>query len=387
MPVDTLPKPELITRPDDLYKLVNRFSEEPILAIDTEANSLYAYREKVCLIQFSIPAADYLVDPLALKDLSPLAPIFADPNIEKVFHAAEYDLIIMKRNFGFHFANLFDTMQAARIIGWKAVGLGSILKAQYGLNLNKRYQRADWGRRPLPPEMLTYAQLDTHYLISLRNLLKSKLEQKERWLLALEDFRRTTHVQIPDTDGNGLDCWRINGSHDLSPNQAAVLQELCRYRDQVARSTDRPLFKVINDQTLLNIATTCPRSLFELAELPGMTKRQMSWHGNALLSSVKRGLKAPPLKQPQRPRPSQAYLVRTDSLRQWRKNKARSMGVESDIVLPKSLLYELALKNPTKMNQLVEILESVPWRLEQFGSEILDLLTRLGRRSSPKDYR
>ena len=143
----SLPKPVMITRPQALSKMANRLGSEPILAVDTESNSLFAYQERVCLIQFSTPQEDFLVDPLALDDLSPLERLFADPQIEKIFHAAEYDLITLKRDFKFDFENLFDTMVAARILGWEEIGLGSILKAEFDVELNKRYQRANWGRR------------------------------------------------------------------------------------------------------------------------------------------------------------------------------------------------------------------------------------------------
>ena len=162
MDISSLSKPVLITRPDALIQLANQLANEPILAVDTESNSLYAFQEQVCLIQFSTPQDDFLVDPLALDDLSPLAGLFADPKIEKIFHAAEYDLITLKRDYHFDFENLFDTMIAARILGWEKIGLGSILKSEFDVELNKRYQRANWGKRPIPSEMVNYARLDTH---------------------------------------------------------------------------------------------------------------------------------------------------------------------------------------------------------------------------------
>ena len=152
--------------------------------MNTESNSLHAYRERVCLIQFSTPATDYLLDPLALPDLSPLTPIFANPKIEKVFHAIEYDIICLKRDFGFEVANIFDTMQATRILGEKQVGLDAILAAKLGIVINKKYQKADWADRPLSPEMLNYARLDTHYLLPLRDILHAELAATGRWDLA-----------------------------------------------------------------------------------------------------------------------------------------------------------------------------------------------------------
>jgi len=377
----TLPLPRLIKNPEDLKTLATNLSRAPILAVDTESNSLFAYREQVCLIQFSTPEADYLVDPLALDDLSPLAPLFADRKIEKVFHAAEYDLICLKRDFGFEFNMLFDTLIAARILGREAVGLGSILEAEFDVVVNKRYQRANWGKRPLPDHLLDYARLDTHYLITLRDRLKAELEEKDLWLLALEDFKRLRLVKA-EKIGTGqinnkkVDPWRVNGSYDLEPQQAAILLELCRYRDKKAQNLDRPLFKVIGDRTLLAIALEAPDNFRELKNLPGMSSKQINRHGKQLLSAVRRGLNAEPLHPTRQPRPDWRFLDRLEALREWRKITARTMGVKSDIVLPRDLLFALAEANPKDQNELESALEQVPWRLEKFGDQILDVLTQ-----------
>ena len=372
-----LPKPTFVDTPNKLDKTISALMKEPVVAVDTESNSLYAYQEHVCLIQFSIPERDFLVDPLAVSDLSRLGPLFASPEIEKIFHAAEYDLIMLDQDFGFELSNLFDTMVAARILGWKAVGLGSILQEHFGIRVQKKYQRANWGRRPLPDEMLTYAQLDTHYLIPLRKRIKDELERTGRWPLAQEDFERGCQVNNNHNHRDSADCWRVNGARDLRPQQLAVLQELCEYRDQIAQSTDRPLFKVINNSTLYNIAEACPRSTRELEAVKGLSHKQVRWLGRGLLSAVQRGLDAKQTpKIPYKPKPSDAYLLRVDKLRQWRKNTGRTMGVESDVVLPKDLLYEFAETNPKSFDQVAEIMSEVPWRLDRFGDQILSLLNR-----------
>jgi ribonuclease D len=374
MSMTNLPKPTLITRTKDLRRLASRLGGEPILGVDTESNSLYAYQEQVCLIQFSTSQADFLVDPLGLPDLSPLGPVFANPEIEKVFHAAEYDLITLKRDFKFTFNNLFDTMLAARILGWEEVGLGSILKAEFGVQLNKHYQRANWGRRPLTPQLMDYARMDTHYLIPLRGRLKQALQKSGRWQLAIEDFKRMQDVNGRDPGDQPEACWRVNGSYDLSPQQAAVLMELCRYRDQVARALNRPLFKVIGDGTLMAIARALPDNLAELEQLPEAHPRLVKRHGEALLGAVQRGLRAEPVYAPRSPRPDERYLNRLEALRSWRKTTAEKMGVYSDVVLPRDLLHAIASANPHGKKELSQALHRAPWRLERFGDEILNLL-------------
>lgn len=386
MDVEDLPEPTLITQQKSLRSLAGKLLREPIVAVDTESNSLYAYHEQVCLIQFSTPGVDYLVDPLVLDDLSPLAPIFAAPQIEKVFHAAEYDLICLKRDFDFIFDNLFDTMIAASILGAEQVGLGSLLEAEFNVRLEKRYQRANWGQRPLPPHLLSYARLDTHFLIELRNRLKKGLEGSGRWPMAEEDFKRLCYIgeTVAESNNKGPgknaedNCWRISGSHDLTPQQAAVLQELCRYRDQVARSLNRPLFKVISDATLISIATAVPQNGTELKRLPGMSQGQMKRHGNALLQIVKHGLQAKPIQPPRYRRPDEQYINRMENLRKWRKETARDIGVKSDVILSRDLMTSIAEKNPQDMEELEEVLAEIPWRCERFGRQILDILNHKG---------
>jgi ribonuclease D len=391
-PDEIMAAPILITRPGALSRMVETLRGETVVAVDTESNSLFAYREQVCLLQFSTLQMDYLVDTLALKEakasieFQALGEIFADRKIEKVFHAAEYDLICLQRDFDFEFRNLFDTMQAARILGWEAVGLGAVLENVFGVHLDKRGQRANWGQRPLPTGLLDYARLDTHYLIPLRNHLQQALQDQGLWELALEDFCRLSSLKSVDGNGrsheatNDLEWWRLRSASDLSPQQAAVLLELCRYRDQMARKFDRPLFKVISDATLTAIAAECPRNSDELSRLPGMTQGQIRRHGPALLQAVQRGLQAKPLYPPRPKRMDESMYERLELLRTWRKNTAKALGMHSDVVLPRDLLYTLAECNPTQAQTLESALEDAPWRRERFGEQILDLLRKNKKR-------
>jgi ribonuclease D len=378
--VKKLPKPILITRQEALKDLVELLNRQAIIAVDTESNSLHAYQEQVCLIQFSTMQSDYLVDPLLLEDLSPLRPVFENGSIEKVFHAAEYDVYCLKRDFDFEFRNLFDTMLAARILGREGVGLGTLLEEEFDVHLEKRYQRANWGQRPLPSYLLAYARMDTHYLIELRNRLRAALLQAGLWSLASEDFRRLTELSSngKTNEDPTAGCWRVSGAYDLSPQKVAVLVELCRYRDKVARNIDRPLFKVISDSTLLAIAERVPHDLEALGQLPGMSRRQLERHGKALLAVVQRGLDADPVYPPRSPRPSEAFLGRVEALRRWRKDTAEQMGVKSDVILPRDLMNAIAEQNPRGIEDLETVLEEVPWRLKNFGGQIMKVLGEAG---------
>lgn len=376
MSVTALTKtPQLIQTTQGLDEVISYLSSQSIIAVDTESNSLYAYQERVCLIQFSTREEDFLIDPFAFTDLSGLNPLFQNAGIEKVFHAAEYDIICLRRDYHFSFENLFDTMIAARILGRKEVGLGSLLEAEFGIHLNKRFQRANWGQRPLPDDLLLYAKDDTHYLLPLREKLRDELEKRQLLPLAQEDFQRMCHNSEHEcSNSKGDDCWRISGAYDLPPETAAILQELCNYRDRMARRFDRPLFKVFSDQVLLHLAQHRPSSLEELARIPGLSQRQIERHGRALLQTIQKGLHSPPI-YPNRPnRPSDAYLSRLDSLRTWRKTIATRMGVPSDVVLPRDVMLRLAAASIRSAEDLQMTLADVPWRLAHFGDQLLSLL-------------
>lgn len=367
--LEQLPPPIWVDTESALRSMLAVISSQPRLAVDTESNSLHAYREQVCLIQFSTPETDYLVDPLALENLDCLAPIFADDGIEKIFHAAEYDLLCMRRDFGFTFANIFDTMQAERILGYEKVGLDAALEKFFGVTVNKRFQKADWGARPLGRDLLEYARFDTHYLIPLRDLLKAELEARGRWILAEEDFRRACHVN-EESDGP-IEPWeRFANRRDLNLRELTILRELAMLRETIAARLDRPPFKVMGDDQLIAIARALPKTKKGLAET-GLSEKQVGRWGAEILSAVGRGEQAPSVKRRQAQRPDEAVLRRLEALKEWRKKVAAGMGVESDIVLPRPYLFSLAESGG---RDLKSILASSPSRLEQYGEQILKVI-------------
>jgi ribonuclease D len=373
MPLITVPAPVLIDTSSALERLANTLSHQSRIAVDTEANSLHAYRERVCLIQFSTVETDYLVDPLALDDMTHLAPIFADPQIEKIFHAAEYDILGLHRDFDFVFSNLFDTMIAARTLGYTSVGLGSLLAEKFGLDLDKHNQKADWGQRPLTKDLINYAQLDTHYLIALRDILETELHAKDRWELASEDFVRSCYI-----NGNGhreqKERWeRVDGQGDLDLRQQTILNELCICREKIAERLNRPVFKVINDSVLLKAAKNPPQSFEGLAAI-GMTEKQIQRCGKAILEAIQRGGSIATVEPTRMTRLPNAVLNRQQSLKLWRKDKARELKVESDVILPRPYIHAIAEKNPRSHDALAQVMDEAPWRLEHFGGEILRVL-------------
>jgi ribonuclease D len=356
---------------------VAQLKDQPRLAIDLEANSMYVYQEEICLVQISIPGSDFIVDPLALPDLDGLGPIIENNQVEKVFHAAEYDLMLLKREYGWQLQNLFDTMWAARILGYQKFGLANILAQFFQVKLNKRFQRADWGKRPLSDAQLRYAQADTHYLLPLRDQLWAELVSAGRQQEALEIFAGQCRIKLPDTSFDPDGFWRLNGAQGLSPTQMGQLQALYLYRDEEARKRNQPHFKIFSDQTMLQLVYDQPRALADLRQIQGMTSAQIQRYGRRLLAALEQGTQ----KIPRRPvnnrqRVSDAMMERYERLHNWRKQTAEARGVESDVIISRDALWAIAKANPSTLAELEAVEGLGPWRLNEYADDILTVLRK-----------
>lgn len=374
MLITDLKDPVWIDTPQALEKLAGILAKTTIFAVDTESNSLFAYREQVCLIQISTESEDYLIDPLALRNIPILGPLFANPDIEKVFHAGEYDLICLKRDYGFEFNNLFDTMIAGRVLGRDVFGLSGMLEAEFGITLDKKWQRANWGIRPIPPAQLAYARMDSHFLLPLRERIMQELIEADRWELAKEDFHRLERTPIPQNNGDKEICWKLSGRQDLTSRQMAVLQRLCEYRENAAKKANLPPFKVLSNDTLVAIAQVSPTKAEELENISGLTPHLRQRHGEGILECVAQGQRSTPPRRPSHPRKDDELILRLESLKCWRKTTATSFHVESDVILPREVVEQVAGVNPRTIGELSALMVNFPWRLQRFGDEILQTL-------------
>jgi ribonuclease D len=375
MDLTSVEPPVWIDTPAGLAELANLLEKEACLAIDTESNSLFAYQEKVCLLQISTLKVDFLIDPFKVN-LAPLGKIFANPAIEKIFHAAEYDLICLKRDYHFEVQNLFDTMIAARILGLPEVGLGSLLQTRFEVALDKRYQRANWGIRPLTEAMKAYAALDTHYLFSLRDSLALDLKEKGLLPLANEDFNFIAKTEGHGQNGSNINCWKVAGAHRITSHQAAILDQLCLYRDEQARKADLPHFKVLSNQILVDLCLAEISTIEDLEKAEGMSEKLFRRFGKDLLTAIKKGQAAAPIPRPPRPKMDRVYMDRVEKLKQWRKITGKEYKVESDVILPKDLMESLAYHHPRSQNEIDHVMREFPYRRTKFGMQILVQLNK-----------
>lgn len=281
---DRHPPPTLVADAAALADLVARLRDEPVVAFDTESNSFHVYRERVCLLQVSTRAADYVVDPLAV-DPEPLGKVLCDGR-ETVLHGADYDVRCLRREWGWRLPRLFDTMAAARRLGREGLGLSHLVERQFGVRLSKDFQRADWGRRPIPADLLTYAAADTHYLLPIYDALSQELAARGLAEEARKEFERIASVEPREKVFDPEGWRRLKGARELDPAGKAVLRALWIAREERARADDRPPFKVLAEQAMLELARRKPRTDAELGRVPGVTPGVLRRLGPALRAAI-----------------------------------------------------------------------------------------------------
>jgi ribonuclease D len=369
----------LVASQDAYREMLEALHPAARIAVDIEADSLYHYFEKVCLIQISSDRRTYVLDTLAVRDLGELAPIFADARVEKVFHASSYDIYCLRRDYGFTFERIFDTHVAAQLSGFEQLGLSALLETLLGVSHSKRRQRDDWSRRPLETEQLQYAAMDTHHLLTLRDILEQNLEAKGRLSWALEEFQVATRAVPPERVFDPEGFRRIKGSRELRAPESRVLRALFALRDQIARELDVPPFKVLNNATLVELARRPPARPAGLLSRPGVSFRVARRWATEICSVAQRALldesatPAFPRKPTWEPPPAEVTR-RIELLKKWRARKSEELGLHVGVVFPGNLFEQLAGAPPADTEALAAVDGMRGWRVREFGAEILEIL-------------
>ena len=371
---------QFVDTPSGLQACVEDVARSERIGLDTESNGFHAYFEKVCLLQIATPGADWAVDPLALK-LDPLLPLLADAAREVVLHAAEYDVLCMKRDYGLTFGRIFDTHAAAKTLGLPRFGLHDLLADTLGVQLTIDEQRSDWGKRPLSAGQLSYAFADVQYLLPIREKLGEQLVKTGHLAEAEAEFARLIAKEPKPRPFDPEGWQKMKAARTLDGRGRAVLRELYVLRDVRARELDRPAFKVMSELFLAEVARRLPQTEEELQSRPGIHSGALRKIARPVLDAVKRGLEAPPVGRP-RPRasaqPTQEEVDRYERLRAWRKVRAEARKVEVQVIAPNAVLWNLARRNPQDAGALAQVDGMDPFRVQSYGGEILEVL-----RSSP----
>lgn len=374
---------EIVDAPERLEELAGEFLAEPVLAVDTEADSFYHYFDKTCLVQIATPKHCYLIDTLAFdgpEAMAPLAPVFASPDIRVIFHAAEYDVYVLKRDYGYTFANIFDTMVSAQLLGYSAIGLAALIEHHFGVKVPKEEQRSDWSRRPLTERQLTYAAGDVLYLARITKKIERELKKAGRLSWAQEEFDTLCQRAWPDRKFDKQGYFRIKGARKLDPKSLSVLKELFLIRDARAREIDRPPFKVLGNRTLLEIAEAKPARANQMKGIKGITDLLVRRMGDDILAAVAKGrdVEHPPIPKNTgngRRRIDRKTERRVTELKTWRTKRSKELALDPGVLCPNAALEAIAWRNPKTGSDLEDVPELKGWFVREFGDEVSASLT------------
>ena len=323
------------------------------VAVDTEADSLHCYFEKLCLIQISVPDHDYLVDPLANLDLAPLAQVLAGKEI--VLQGADFDLRLLRRSLGFVATRVFDTVIAARLLGIRSFSLAALVEKFFGVTLAKGSQKANWARRPLPRHMAEYAMNDTHYLLPLAEKLEAGLRERGRLDWFRQSCERALEQAAIERARDDEEPWRISGSGKLGGRAWAILRELWQWRDREAQAADRPSFHILQNHLLIRAAED-----FAAGEVPDY-RHFSPRRRQGFREAAERGLLLPESEWPSRPkrrgtRPTREMERAAEELRRRRDAVADQHGLEPSLIAPRGAI-DAVVADESRREALL-----VPWQ-------------------------
>ena len=374
-------EPEYLDTPEAVGRFVASIAPTVrTLALDTEGASFHRFVDRIYLLQLSTREKTAVIDPLPIGTPATLGAILESPDVEVVFHDADYDLRLLQQDYGWHVRHIFDTRVAAQLLGLRAFGLAALLERYFGVKLEKKYQRADWSTRPLTPGMLEYAAQDTMYLLALRDRLEEELRARGRWTWAQEEFRRLEGTRW-DPAQDATAYLRMKGARDLNRRELAILRELVQWRDLVAAELDRATFRVIGNEALLEIAKQKPESREALAAIKGVPRGIMDARGDALLAAVRRGMAVPEPELPRFPRAPRwereaDFDEVASALKQVRDAAAQRLDLDPGVLCSRDRLEAVARRRPSTMEELEAMPELRRWQAEVLGPDFLRVLRK-----------
>jgi ribonuclease D len=369
-----------VDRPEGLDHVASRITGAKALAVDTEADSMHSFFEKVCLVQLANDAGEaFVVDPLAVRKLEPLAATFSDPGTVKVFHGADFDVMSLRRDFGFEFRGIFDTMLAGQLLGDEKLSLRDYVIRFFNVTLEKAYTRCDWAKRPLDQKQLEYCWHDVAFLVPLMEIQRQRLSEADLLEEAGIEFDRLARREAAKKEFDPHGWMKLQGSRDLQPPQQAALAALFALRDRHARQLDRPPFKVVSNEAMVKLARALPDSADRLRGMKGISSYVAGRMGREILEAfaAARAAGAPPPRprggKPGDParRLDMVAQKRLGKLKDWRSAASQRTRVTTMAILPNYAMFEVARINPRAMEELAEIPGVGVKRAGRWGEEIL----------------
>ena len=363
---------------DAVASFVRSIADTGIIALDTEGASFHRFVDRIYLLQLSTREKSAVIDPLPIGSPAELGALLEDRNIEIVFHDADYDLRLLHQDYGWRTTNIFDTRIAAQLLGLKSFGLAALLERYFDVKLDKKHQRADWSMRPLTRDMLDYAAQDTLYLLELRDRLKEALDRAGRWSWAKEEFERLEGPRWePEETGQGF--LRMKGARDLNRRELALLRELVTWRDDVARAMDRATFRVIGNETLLELSKAAPRTVEAIGSVRGVPRGILEKRGTEMLEAIERGLAVPDDDLPRFPRAARwdrdpDFDSRASALKTVRDAAAQRLDIDPGVLCSRERLEAVARRNPETVEELSAMPELRRWQVAELGEGFVKAL-------------
>ena len=361
-----------------LLSLAEYLLDEDVIGVDLESDSLFHYKEKICLMQISTGTKNILIDTLSVSDLSPLAPVFCNRGIVKIFHGSDYDIRSLYRDFKIEIQSLFDTQLAARIAGVNDTGLANLLAEHFDVKLEKKYQKKDWSKRPLSKSMLDYAVLDTCYLIPLSRILEKQLMEKDRIEWFEEECELLSRVKPAAPNGDPLYV-KFKGAGRLSPRELAMLEMILQLREKTARKKDVPPFWILRNDQVMKIVKNPPLSVEDLKQLGEKQIRMLS---KTIVKKSKEIMSLPESKLPRYPK-NDSKSTEGNSygsvklLKAWRQRVAEKLGIDISLVCTNAQIHSISASCPRDMNMLEKTGTLKNWQLNTYGEEICRILNSI----------
>ncbi|MCF6247577.1 MAG: SinI family restriction endonuclease [Desulfobacula sp.] len=370
---------QFISTAAELDKACSHFLKEKIIGVDIEADSMHCFKEKICLIQMACAGQSFLIDPFEMKEIDPFLKVLENPEIVKIFHGSDFDIRSLDRDYGIQVNNLFDTEIACRFLGVKERGLAALLKKHFNVIADKRFQKEDWSKRPLRPEMINYSVMDVVYLEKLYQILSNNLDKIKRFSWAKEEFEIQTRVRYENNNIPPL-FRKFKGAGKMDNRSLAVLENLLQVRLDIAKAKNRPMFKVLSNQSLKNMAEQKPISIAQMIDERILSKKQADMYGKKCATAIGEAMALDPKDLPfypkiRRPKKDVRIQKRITLLKKMREKLSESMNIEPGFLLNNALITSIAVDIPGSKQELCDLESIRNWQVDALGENILNILS------------
>ncbi|WP_299979771.1 ribonuclease D [Desulfobacula sp.] len=362
----------------ELKNVCDALLSEKIIGVDLEADSMHCFKEKICLIQVATEKEAFLIDPFKIKEVSPFMKVLENDDVIKVFHGADFDIRSLDRDYQARVNNLFDTEIACRFLGIKERGLAALLKRNFNVDADKKYQKVDWAKRPLKQGMIEYCVGDVAYLVKLHDIIHQKLVAKGRLLWAKEEFE--IQEQVRYENNHALPLFRkFKGAGKIDNRSLAVLENLLQVRLKIAQKKDQPLFKIMSNASLMTMAYEKPVTIDQMVRIRAISPKQADMYGKLCQEAIVKAInldhkELPSYPKTRRPRKDVRVQERIERLKKRREKQSHSIGIEPGFLLNNAVIGSIAFKNPATSEDLLKIEHVRYWQVEAIGRDIISTL-------------